>query len=67
MNIQTERQLENTRGKLRLLEDRLRDLDGEPVANADTRELTRQSLKKLANQLKEEIIRFESRQAHSSK
>jgi hypothetical protein len=63
MSIQSKRQLENTRAKLKLLEDRLRDLDGEPVANVRTRELTKQSLKKLANQLKEEIVRFEARRA----
>jgi len=57
MSLQSQRQLENTRVKLKLLEDRLRDLDGEPVANVRTRELTRKSLKKLVNQLKEEIVR----------
>ncbi len=62
MSIQSKRQLENTRGKLKLLEDRLRDLDCEPVANVRTLELTRQSLKKLVNQLKEEIDRFEAHQ-----
>jgi hypothetical protein len=60
MSLQSKRQLENTRTKLKLLEDRLRDLDGEPVANVRTRELTRQALKKLVNQLKEEIVRFEA-------
>jgi len=66
MSIQSKRQLENTRTKLKLLEDRLRDLDGEPVANVRTRELTKQSLKKLANQLQEEIVRFEARRAPTS-
>jgi hypothetical protein len=61
MSIQSKRQLENTRAKLELLEGRLRKLDGEPVTNARTRELTKQSLKKLANQLREEIVRFEAR------
>ena len=60
MSLQSKRQLENTRAKLKLLEDRFRDLDGEPVANVRTRELTRKSLKKLVNQLKEEIVRFEA-------
>jgi len=66
MSIQSKRQLENTRAKLKLLEDRLRDLDGETVANVRTRELTKQSLKKLANQLQEEIVRFEARRAPAS-
>jgi hypothetical protein len=63
MSIQSKRQLENTRAKLKLLEDRLRDLDREPLANVRTRELTKQSLKKLANQMKEEILRFEAHRA----
>jgi hypothetical protein len=66
MSIQSQRQLENTRAKLMLLEDRLRNLESEPVANVRTRELTKQSLKQLANQLKEEIVRFEARRAHAS-
>jgi hypothetical protein len=61
MSIQSTRQLVNTRRKLQMLEARLQDLDAEPVANPRTRELTRRSLKKLANQLTEEIARFELR------
>ena len=61
MSIQSTRQLENTRAKLQMLEGRLNDLDAEPVKNPHTRELTRRSLKKLINQLKEEIGRFEAR------
>ncbi len=63
MNIQSTREIENTRKKLKMLEDRLGELDVEPVVDPHTRELTKRSLKKLANQLKEEIVRFES---HSS-
>jgi hypothetical protein len=59
--IQGNRQFENTRKKLRTLEDRLGELGAEPVANPQTRDLTRRSLKKLINRLKEEIVRFESR------
>ncbi len=43
-----------------MLESRLEELEAEPVLNPLTRELTRRSLKKLANQLKEEIARFEA-------
>jgi protein subunit release factor B len=60
MSLQSKAQLENTRAKLKVLEDRLIELEREPVTNARTRELTRQSLKKLINQLKEEIVRFEA-------
>lgn len=60
MRIQSIRQLDNTRKKLRMLEDRLGDLDAEPVANPQTRDRTRRSLKKLIKQLREEIARFET-------
>lgn len=60
MSIQSTRQLKNTRRKLHMLESRLEELEAEPVLNPLTRELTRRSLKKLANQLKEEIARFEA-------
>ena len=43
MSIQSHRQLENTRKKLKRLEDRLTELDAEPVSNARTRELTSNS------------------------
>jgi protein subunit release factor B len=59
-SLQSRAQLENTREKLKLLEARLIELEQEPVTNARTRELTRLSLKKLINQLKEEIVRFEA-------
>jgi hypothetical protein len=62
MSLQSRRQLENTQAKLKLLEARLDELEKEPVVNARTREFTRLSLKKLINQLKEEIIRFEARE-----
>jgi hypothetical protein len=62
MSIQNQRQLTNTQAKLGLLEARLIELDSEPVENIRTRELTRQSLKKLVKQLKEEIVRFEAHQ-----
>jgi len=66
MSIRTESQLENTRAKLEILEKRLLDLGGEPVANVRTRELTKQSLEKIANQMKEEIVRFEARRMSAS-
>lgn len=60
MAIESIRQLENARAKLRMVEDRLDELDAEPVTNPRTRDLTRQALRKLLNQLREEIARFES-------
>jgi hypothetical protein len=67
VSLESKRQLENTRAKLKLMEDRLRALNAEPVANARTRELTRQSLKRVVNQLTEEIIRFEAHQTAATK
>jgi hypothetical protein len=60
VTIESVRQLGNARKKLRMLQDRFGVLDAEPVADRRTRELTSRSLKKLVNQLKEEIARFES-------
>jgi hypothetical protein len=58
--VQSTGQLENTRRKLQMLEDRLGEGDAEPVVTPNTRKLTSRSLKKLIKQLKEEIARFES-------
>jgi len=66
MNVQNRQELEATREKLRLLEEhydakRERE-DGDP----HVRELTLRSLKRMINQLKEEITRFESHSATGS-
>jgi hypothetical protein len=58
MSIENERQLDVARRKLQRLEDRLREMDDSKAANPHTRALSRRSLKKLANQLKEEITLF---------
>ena len=63
MSIQDRQQLEVTREKLQRLEDRLRSLNSEPIVNPVTRELTKRSLKKLVNQMKEEITLFNARRA----
>ncbi len=60
MSIKSRRQLENTKAKLKLIEERLAALKEEPVTNAVVHELTRESLSSFANQLREEIIRFEA-------
>ena len=62
MSLHSRAQLENTLAKLKLLEARLDELEAEPVTNVRTRELTRLSLKKHINQMKEEIVRFEARE-----
>jgi hypothetical protein len=63
MGIQTQHELENTRVKLRQIEDRYVTLSAEPVETGQekVREWTLLSLRKLINQFNEEIARFESR------
>ncbi len=54
-------ELENTREKLRALEQQYAAAQVRPSVNQHIRQLTLRSLKKLINQLTEEIVRFESR------
>jgi hypothetical protein len=61
MSIQNRRQLENTRAKLQELEQRYAALQQQTTDNEHIRELTLRSLKRLINQFKEEIARFEVR------
>ncbi len=63
MNLQSVREVDNTRRKLRLLEEEYEGLLRETGGDEETREVELQSLKGLINQFKEEIARFE---AHSS-
>ena len=67
MNLENELELEHTRRKLRMLEEEYQAALTEPFPNEDVRALTLQSLKKLINQLKEEIARYESRAAVGSR
>ena len=60
MSIASRRELEVTRGKLKLLEDRLAALKNEPAENPRAREWSVRSLRQTINQMKEEIARFES-------
>jgi hypothetical protein len=61
MSIENRRQLENTRAKVRRMEELYDRLRQEPAENALVRELTLRSLKKRINQFTEEMVRFESR------
>ena len=61
MSLQSHRELQATRNKLRLLEERYQANRREQGGDEHVRELTMKSLKQLINQLKEEITRFESR------
>jgi hypothetical protein len=61
MNLQSHRELQATRDKLRLLEERFEANQRAKDGDEHVRELSTRSLKRLINQLKEEIARFESR------
>jgi hypothetical protein len=63
MNLESRRELEVTREKLRGLERVYADTLAGPGEKNYAQELTLRSLKRTINQLKEEIARFE---AHSS-
>ncbi len=60
MTIENRRQLENTRRKLRDLEELYVRTQQGPATSEHVRELTLRSLKKRINQFKEEITRFEA-------
>jgi hypothetical protein len=66
MTIQTQRQLKNTKEKLRKLQEQYKQSQERPSANAYTRKLTLQSLVKMINQLKEEISVYQAHAASSS-
>ena len=61
MSLQSQNELDTTRKKLRLLEERYEADKREVSGDGHVRELSMRSLKRLINQLKEEITRFESR------
>jgi hypothetical protein len=66
MTIATTAQLENTRIKLKMLEEQYAKLQSEPAENAYTRRLTLQSLQRWIKQLKEEILRCECKPVSTS-
>lgn len=64
MSLETERELANTRRKLSVLEADYQSLASQgDDEDEELRELTMESLKRLINQLKEEIARFEAHHA----
>lgn len=62
MNIQSKRELEVTRRKLRRLEEQYEKSSTAPGDKNYARQLGLRSLRRIANQLKEEIARFEARE-----
>jgi hypothetical protein len=63
MELKDERELEVTREKLRSLEARYQSVREDPGDDAHVQELTLRSLRRMINQMKEEIARYESRRS----
>jgi len=66
MELKDEYELAVTRSKLKVLEKRFEASRLEPAENAHVKELSLRSLKRMINQLKEEIARYESHAMHGS-
>ena len=67
MELKSQREVINTRAKLADLEAHYETLRSERDGNQRLRELSMRSLKKLINQFKGEIARYEARQAASAR
>ena len=65
--IQSARELENSREKLRILEKEYEAAGQELGDNEEAKEAELQSLRGLINQFKEEIARYEARLARPAK
>lgn len=61
MSLKDALELENTQRKLRELEEAYDEAAKRPIDNADVRSATLISLRRLINQLTEEIARFSAR------
>ena len=62
MDLRSEREVANTRKKLQLLEGLYEAAENETGDDEELREMEMESLKRLINQLKEEIARYEAHQ-----
>ena len=67
MSIESLRELEVTRAKLKSLENRLAALKQEPEESRRAQEWSVRSLQQTINQMKEEMARFESRSSKAAK
>lgn len=63
MSLNNERELANTKRKLHLLEASYEEARTDPHESEHIRELTMESLRRLINQFKEEIARYEAHHA----
>jgi hypothetical protein len=61
MSIISKRQLENTRAKLRRLEAHYELRTKQPSDESELNEMSLRSVRRIINQLKEEIARYETR------
>jgi hypothetical protein len=61
MDLKDEHELDVTRRKLRLLEERLEESKKESTNDPRVQELSQRSLERMINQMKVEIVRFEAR------
>jgi len=62
VNLQSDRELANTRAKLRLLEEEYEATRDDASEEPYLREATLRSLRRLINQFREEIARYEAHQ-----
>ena len=62
MSLQSKRELENTQEKLRVLQNDYDSIRSESGEDDDLRQAELDSLRRLINQLKEEIARYEAHQ-----
>lgn len=62
MTLRSERELANTRRKLGLLEEAYQEAQDDPDEDEHIRDVTMESLRRLINQFKEEIARYEAHQ-----
>lgn len=62
MTLRNDRELANTKRKLELLEQSYEEARNDPEEDEHVREVTLESLTRLINQFKEEIIRYEAHQ-----
>jgi flagellar biosynthesis chaperone FliJ len=62
MMLRNDRELANTKEKLRILEESYAEVEREAGADEELREAELESLKRFINQLKEEIARYQAHQ-----
>lgn len=67
MDLKNDREVEVTRQKLEVLERHYEERQREPSDNPRLRELSLRSIKRMINQMKEEILRFEAHRREQAK